>query len=731
MSRFLLLALVLASCKDEETDKPDPVDTGTPTPCTENAGGEIPSDVTWMEPRSTGPEYWSSALWLHPSYPGYYDTYDLNIEEMYGAGGFWLTAPGTVVGARVKWVNLLEEDVPVTLYAWPDFGSDYASFDAAHPYGAYTRCLGPSDEGTEVTYLFPEPIEISQPLPVYVGFHRSRVEAADTGGWSWVEPEIPYMVPIRGGMTEPYEAAILWPDMDEEMLHGGTASPWYAYKIDLAVRLRDTVAPEDKPFQVDPLMSVGSRVAWGDYDNDGWDDLMTSGPYLYHNEGDGSFTDVTALAFPLGISAGTGGGVWGDYDNDGWVDYFGQGGGTTAGELLLHNEGDGTFTDVTATSGISDWTTERDCDSSGDGGDYAPTEGVGWWDWDGDGLLDLYLAEYECWVGDYTYGYQDRIFRNQGDGTFSEVSTDAGFSTSDLQGRGVTTHDFDLDGVTDLFISNYRLERNFFYHNLGDGTVEEVARTNGTAGKNTDGSYGHTIGTAAGDVDNDGDIDFVAANLAHPRFYDFSDRTNVLIHDGAGTFVNEADSRGIYYRETASNPVLFDADNDGDLDLFITNVYAWRDSDFYVNDGTGHFTLQNYESGLVIQNGWGAAASDADNDGDVDLVAYSLFRNGGVGNHWLQVRAVGLEPVNASAIGATVWVESGSLSQVRQVSGGSGTSSQDSFTQHFGLGSATTVDRVTVQFPHGPTVEVEDVAADQRLWIRSDGTWSAGFAPPE
>ncbi len=478
--------------------------------------------------------------------------------------------------------------------------------------------------------------------------------------------------------------------------------------------------------------SASSRVAWGDYDNDGYDDLMTNGPTLYRNQGDGSFIDVTSTAIPKGTINASGGGVWGDYDNDGCLDYFGQGNSYTAGETLLHNNCDGTFTDVIEFSGIDDTQDERDCD--GDGlPEYSPTEGSGWFDYDGDGLLDLYLANYEC-TSDYDYykNYDDRLFRNNGDGTFSDVGSLVGIETSNQAGRGVTPGDFDLDFDVDLFVSNYRLDKNFFYENLGDRTLDDIAGSNGTQGVAVWGSYGHTIGAVFGDIDNDGDFDMVHANLAHPFYYDFSDKTMLLINDGNGYFTDEAQERGIYYRETHSNPTLFDADNDGDLDLFITCVYSYRDSDFYENDGTGHFTLRNYESGLLEQNGWGSAASDYDNDGDVDIMTYDLFRNDlDSGNHWLQVRPVGLEG-NTSAIGAVVKLETNGTSQLRMISGGSGTTSQDSLISHFGLGKNSMADHVTVYFPYpyGYTVTIDDVPADQRIWIMSDGSWTSGTAPP-
>jgi hypothetical protein len=473
-------------------------------------------------------------------------------------------------------------------------------------------------------------------------------------------------------------------------------------------------------------------MAWGDYDNDGDDDLMMGGPSLWRNEGDGTFIDVTSTAL-IG-AGGTGGGVWGDYDNDGCLDYFGQGGGYSAGETLMHNNCDGTLTNVIVESGINDVQDQRDCDGDGTE-EHSPTEGAAWFDLDSDGLLDLYLANYECSSEhDYFKNYDDFVWRNNGDGTFSDWTELAGLDQTNQAGRGVTTGDPDLDGDTDVFVSNYRLDRNFFYRNEGDGTLDEISSSNGTRGVSVGSAYGHTIGSVFGDIDGDGDMDMIHANLAHPFFFHFSDKSMVLINDGAGEFEDQAMERGIYYRETHSNPTLFDADNDGDLDLFITSIYGGRDSDFYENDGDGYFTLRNYESGLVIQNGWGSAVSDYDQDGDVDLLTGALFRNDvDNGNSWLHVRLVGGAPdlglSNRSAIGATIWVSSASTDQLRQVSGGSGTSVQDSFMQHFGLGSDASA-TVTVQFPGGATVELTDVAVDRHLWIHEDGRTSVGSSPP-
>ena len=738
MSRHLVLfaPLLLSGCPDPHHKKPHqgddtegPVDTSPPEDtadlCQEDAVGEIPAEAVWLEVDTSGALHSLDDGALAP-----YGDINLNAEEFYGANAFKLAAPGQVVGAKVTWRNILAPDTPAVLWAWPDFSSDGYVFDIWNPYGAYTRCLGPQDENTEITYVFPEPISVAQPLHVFVGYHQDEVTEGEDGALFWPNPGLVYEAPVMGGMPDPPVAGARWPNVETSTYYGGMVNYFYGFQVSVAVVYDDDLQPGDKPFQVDPALSASSRVAWGDYDGDGDDDLMTNGPTLYRNEGDGTFTNVTTSAIPDGTTNGSGGGVWGDYDGDGCLDYFGQGGGYTQGEVLLHNNCDGTFTDTWATSGIDDTQDARDCNGD-DLPEYSPTEGAGWFDYDGDGLLDLYLAEYECSSEyDYYKNYDDFLFRNRGDGTFEDVTLTVGLDQTNQAGRGVTPGDYDIDGDVDVFVSNYRLDRNFFYENLGNGALDQIAGDNGTEGVNVSGAYGHTIGAVFGDIDNDGDFDMVHANLAHPFYYHFSNKTMVLINDGSGQFTDEAAARGIYYRETHSNPVLFDADNDGDLDLFITNVYDGRDSDFYENDGDGFFTLRNWESGLVVQNGWGAAAADYDNDGDVDLVAYNLFRNDlDSSNHWLQVRAVGTD-ANTAALGAVIQVEAGGLSQLRMVSGGSGTSSQDSATQHFGLGAADAVDSVTVWFPYqDDPVTVSDVEPDQRLWITADGQVTAGWSP--
>ena len=237
----------------------------------------------------------------------------------------------------------------------------------------------------------------------------------------------------------------------------------------------------------------------------------------------GNFTDISSSAIVTNGSSS--GGVWGDFDNDGCLDFFGQGG----DDILLHNncdrDGEGYFlSDVTALSGIHDLQTVRDCNGDGEE-ESSPTEGSGWLDIDNDGWLDIYLANYECWSEhDYFKNYDDRLWRNNHDGTFTEWTSQASVPPTNHAGRGVTVADADLDGDSDVFVSNYRLDPNYYLENQGDGSFRNISLANGTQGVQVAGAYGHTIGTVFGDIDNDGDFDQVQANLAHPFFYWFSDK---------------------------------------------------------------------------------------------------------------------------------------------------------------------------------------------------------------
>jgi tetratricopeptide (TPR) repeat protein len=425
----------------------------------------------------------------------------------------------------------------------------------------------------------------------------------------------------------------------------------------------------------------GGRVAWGDYDGDGFDDLLVDGHRLFRNNQDGTFTEVTHAA-GLKETSGATGGVWADFNNDGFLDFYMMTGGGNSPGRFWKNRGDGTFMDIT----------HRAIHRL----DHYPTEGAAWGDYNGDGWVDLYLANYEKPYSQAIHlgiGTPDILWKNNGDETFSDITQEAGLVTLEkMNGRGVNWGDYNNDGLLDLFVSNYRLDPNFLWRNNGDGSFTNVAQEQGVEGREKRGHYGHTIGSEWGDYDNDGDLDLFSANLAHPRYIGYSDKSMLLENIGLPDyrFRDRAKEAGIRYQETHSDPSFADYDNDGDLDLFITAIYPKAKSVLYRNKGQGKFEDVTWRAGVRVSNSWGSAFADFDGDGDLDLVVGShdgirLFANDGNKNHWLHVRVAG-RSCNQDGIGSRVVVKSHALQQIREVQGGKGTGAQHSLPVEFGLG---------------------------------------------
>jgi hypothetical protein len=321
-------------------------------------------------------------------------------------------------------------------------------------------------------------------------------------------------------------------------------------------------------------------------------------------------------------------------------------------------------------------------------------------------------------------GYPDALFRNRGDGTFEEVSRKTGaVFRGNLVGRGVAWGDYDNDGDADLLVSNYRLDPNLLWRNDGNGRFTEVGRRSGAAGVEVAGSFGHTIGSAWGDYDNDGDLDLFSANLAHPRYIGVSNKSMLLENLGPPDyrFENRFEPSGIRFEETHSEPAFADYDNDGNLDLCITSTYAKRNSFLYRGDGNGKFEDVTYLAGVRVENGWGNAFADMDNDGDLDLAVAGggkirLFRNEGNTHSWLQVRVVGRES-NRAGIGSRVKAGRGGEYQIREIEGGKGSGSQNALTASFGFGEYRGTVNVEVRFPSGKIVRKHGIPLNQKFTV--------------
>ena len=430
----------------------------------------------------------------------------------------------------------------------------------------------------------------------------------------------------------------------------------------------------------------GGAAAWVDFNNDGFTDLY-DGSTLWRNDGGSNLVSVTGFG---------GSGVWADYDNDGLLDVYRW----ASNGQLYRNDGNEIFSVVT-TPTLPDDT----------GGTQANvSRGASWGDHDGDGYADLYVGGYEIWSP--SADFPDAWLRNNAAASFSMTEGSA------LRARGVTSCDFDEDGDIDIYVSNYRLQVNLLWRNDGGGSFSEVAATYGVRGQNQEGAYGHTIGSAWGDMNNDGHIDLFVGNFAHPDWY--QDRARLYENDGPPNhhFTERWVLDGGDYQESYASPAIGDYDNDGDQDLYFTTVYAGDNARLYRNDGGWSFVdVTGAENLGGMPSTYQAAWADYDNDGDLDLVTggnVHVNNASGNGNHWLKVRLKGDgAQINRAAIGAQVRIDlGGGTILVRQVEAGTGEGNQNDLTLHFGLGSRTAAVDLDILWPNGDTQTVSGVAVD-------------------
>jgi hypothetical protein len=488
--------------------------------------------------------------------------------------------------------------------------------------------------------------------------------------------------------------------------------------------------------------TVGAGCAFLDYDNDGWMDiyLVNSGPSdffspstvlknaLYHNNHDGTFTDVTDTAgvaggnFGMGVAAA-------DYDGDGWVDIYVTDYGRN---ILYHNNHDGTFTDVTDKAGVAapGWST---C--------------AVWFDYDNDGKLDLFVSSFVLYNKQTSCGSNrlgrkfyciprmfqpqpGRLFHNNGNGTFTDVSEASGIAGSPGKSFGAVATDVNNDGLMDLFVANDTMP-NFLFINKGNGKFQEVGLPAGVA-YGAAGNPRSGMGVDAADYDGDGWQDLLVANIDQELFSLYHNQRDL-------TFIDEPGEIGPATRLLSGWGLkFFDYDNDGIPDLFLANGHPDDTVEtlnshvkykeplmMFKNAGRG-FTNVSARSGAVFDKGYparGLAVGDFDNDGDLDVLisnngeAPLLLRNdGGNRNNWVGLQLVATKS-NPAAVGAIITWKAGGVKRSRlKTSGGSYLASHDP-REILGLGSATAIDAVEIRWPSGTKDKLTNLPVNKYVTV--------------
>ena len=501
--------------------------------------------------------------------------------------------------------------------------------------------------------------------------------------------------------------------------------------------------------------TMAGGVAILDYDNDGYLDIFftngadistlkkTSRKYwdrLFHNNGDGTFTDVTEKAGLAGTGYDVGVAI-GDYDNDGYEDIFVGG---VHGNKLYHNNGNGTFADVTEKAGLAHPDKE-----------YGPLWSVGaaWVDVNNDGLLDLLVVNYLSWDVNHEpeCKFMDKpeychpkfykelpneLFLNKGDGTFEDVSARTKIRVHPGKGMGVGVADYDNDGLPDIFVANDKLFNSLFHaRKVKNDTLpvfEEVAFESGVA-LPEHGNLISGMGVDFRDLNNDGLPDIVLVALDDETF-------PIYLNTGKGGFTEITAKSGM---SLLSNPMsgysphIADFDNDGWKDIFVSRgdvqSPAMAERRHIAQPNTVFRNLAGKWAALTVEAGFdaqpparhrGSAFGDFNHDGKLDLVVSALsapaeiwINDSPAGNHWLELALQGTKS-NRDGIGARIKIVAGGQSQWNHVTTASGYASSSAGPVHFGLGATKSVDEVEIQWPSGTRQVLNNVQADQVLHIK-------------
>jgi enediyne biosynthesis protein E4 len=512
--------------------------------------------------------------------------------------------------------------------------------------------------------------------------------------------------------------------------------------------------------------SMSGGVILLDYDRDGWPDIyFTNAPtvemavkgtkslgVLYHNNHDGTFTDVTAKS-GLSTPCFAMGGAIGDYNNDGWPDLYVT---CLGGNILYRNNGDGTFTDVTAKAGVADgrWST-----------------GAAFGDYDGDGFVDLMVVNYVDFHLDDLPGFGsasfckyrgidvqcgprglrgagDSLFHNNGDGTFTEVSKVAGVNDPNgYYGLGVIWADFNNTGRPDIYVANDSTPK-FLYKNEGNGKFKDIGLESGTA-VSDDGSEQASMGIAIGDYNHTGRPSIYVTN--------FSDENDLLYrNEGDWNFKEVSYAAGVALPSlpwVKWGTAFVDLDNDGWLDLIAVTGHVYPQVDslpsgggyrepkmLHLNQKDGTFCDASDLAGKALMErhvSRGLAVGDLFNDGNMDVVVGDIdggpmiLRNRGIsGRHWVSFELTGTKS-NRLALNTRITIVAGGMTQTDEVHSGGSYLSQNDLRIHFGLANATKIDKVEISWPSGQKETLSNLAVDQHYYVlETNGIVSSDRARP-